>query len=274
MAIAHDAESDGNTSSTGAATQFTVGIPKQTIFLGMVAIAVLLALAFAITHWLNLKGFENQLGFRRLFHMDSEANLPAWYSSLLLFCASLLLGVIALAKSRQKNTYRRHWWALAAGFVWLSADESAQLHEMLNRPALGLPFEASGPLSFPWIALAIPMVALLGIVYLRFLRSLPVGTRNMFIAAAALYLGAAIGVEMLEGMLADTQGLRDQAPGWTQSGSFGLDYMMLLLVEETGEMLAIALFIRALLEYIDTQFARVTLIVTDGRTHRNLRHSA
>lgn len=255
----------GNTieASEAGPSPVTIGIPAQRIFVGMVAAAVVLAVAFAATHWLNLQGYSGQLGFRRLFHMDDEANLPAWYSASLLLCAALLLAIIALAKTRHGDPFRWYWWGLAAGFAWLSADESAQLHEMLNRPAHALPFDAAGAFTFPWIALAIPIVATVGVVYLRFLVRLPTATRNRILVAAALYLGAAVGVEMLEGALADAQGLSAQAPDWTAEGKFGLDYMALLIIEETFEMIAIALFIRTLLEYVDTQFARITIMVSD-----------
>lgn len=261
MAVVYGTSDTIEASEVGA-TPVTIGIPARRIFVGMVAIAVLLAIAFATTHWLNLKGNAGQLGFRLLFHMDGEANLPAWYSASLLLVASLLLAVIALAKTRQEDLFRWYWWGLAAGFAWLSADESAQLHEMLNRPAHALPFDADGAFTFPWIALAIPIVAAVGVVYLRFLAGLPAATRTRFLVAAVLYLGAAVGVEMLEAALADAQGLSAQEPGWTLAGKFGFDYMALLIVEETFEMIAMAFFIRALLDYIDTQFARVTIAVT------------
>lgn len=263
MGVVHETDNAGVATSATSATPVTIGIPSRRVFYGMLAVVIVLALGFAITHWLNLRGYGGQFGFRQLFNMDGEANLPAWYSSVLLLCASLLLAVIALAKTRMKDAFRWYWWGLAAGFAWLSADEAAQLHEMLNRPAHALPFEATGTLAFPWVVLALPLVAVVAIVYLRFLAALPAATRNLFLLAAFLFLGGAAGVEMIQAELADAQGISSQPDGWDSDGRFGLDYMALLIVEETLEMIGVALFIRALLEYIDTQFARLTIKIVD-----------
>ena len=69
----------------------------------------------------------------KLFDLDGEANLPAWYSSMQLFGVSILLGVFAYYNF---NKYNFHSWTLvllAVLFFILSADEVAQMHERMGK---------------------------------------------------------------------------------------------------------------------------------------------
>ncbi|MCO5101777.1 MAG: hypothetical protein M9885_12955 [Burkholderiaceae bacterium] len=191
--------------------------------------------------------------------MDGEANLPAWFSAMQLFAAAILLSLIALAKTRARDAHRWLWWGLAAGFFLMSADEGAQLHELLNRPGNTLHAGDDGAFLFSWVVIAIPVVIAIGLVYLRFLFSLPPRTRWSFVIAAACFLGGAVGFEVLEGLFAEAWGLASRTYDWGMAGDFDAKYMMLVLVEESLEMIGVAIFVRALLEYIDDQFGRLTI---------------
>ena len=81
----------------------------------------------------------------------------------------------------------------------------------------------------------------LAIPYLGFLFRLPVDTRVRFIIAAVLFLGGAIGVEVISAKEADLY------------GTSTVTYSVLYTIEELLEMLGVIAFIRALLIYIDTQ---------------------
>jgi hypothetical protein len=61
----------------------------------------------------------------------------------------------------------------------------------------------------------------------------------MFVAAAALYIGGALGMEMVGGYIASTTGKN-------------LSYVIGLTIEESLEMLGIVVFIHALMSYIKT----------------------
>jgi hypothetical protein len=67
---------------------------------------------------------------------------------------------------------------------------------------------ATGFLYFTWIVPFGFLVAIFLLSYSKFLFHLPVSTRKLFVAACALYIGGAIGMEMLGGYLADTTGRR------------------------------------------------------------------
>lgn len=71
--------------------------------------------------------------FGHRFDLSDEANFPAWWSGLQL----ALIGLPALVRGIQlRMADRRSHWKLylviAAGFVFLSADEICQIHETLN----------------------------------------------------------------------------------------------------------------------------------------------
>ena len=67
---------------------------------------------------------------------------------------------------------------------------------------------------------------------------LPAKTRFTFLAAAIIYLGGAIGFELIGGRYAELH------------GSHNLSYNMISTVEESLEMAGVIIFIRALLQYI------------------------
>jgi hypothetical protein len=82
----------------------------------------------------------------------------------------------------------------------------------------------------------------LGLVYVPFLKRLPKQTRNLFMAAGVIYVGGAVGCEMIGALIVERSGL------W--SPAFALE----VLVEETLEMSGIALFIYAITSYIQSEF--------------------
>ena len=97
---------------------------------------------------------------------------------------------------------------------------------------------AGGALYFTWVIPGMIFVAAVAIGFLSFLIQLPARTRNLFLAAGTVFVGGAIGVEMLSAIEADAH---------TQ---YSLSYALIITLEETMEMLGIVLFIYALSDYI------------------------
>src|SRR5690606_9323065 len=90
-------------------------------------------------------------------------------------------------------------------FLYLSVDEGAALHDRVQLPlreALG----ATGIWYHTWVVLGVAVVAILGASYIRFLAALPVRTRWGFLVAGALYVGGALGMEMVSGQYATQMG--------------------------------------------------------------------
>jgi hypothetical protein len=68
----------------------------------------------------------------KFFDLDGEANLPAWFSSM----QFLLIGQVFYLKSLQPNPKNLPSYffliLISAGFIFLSVDEAAQVHETLS----------------------------------------------------------------------------------------------------------------------------------------------
>ncbi len=176
---------------------------------------------------------------RQLFDLDEENNLPTWYSSLALFITSIFLWLCALEKQATDDLWNRHWKILALGFFVLSIDEVAGMHETFN--------------SVVEINWAIPgglLAVVIGFLFMPFLLSLERQTAKLFVLSGVIYVGGAIGVELLA------------APLRVDS----LQYYLMTLWEEGMEMIGVVLFLYALLRYMSGQHRnqlKVIATVTD-----------
>lgn len=144
-----------------------------------------------------------------------------------------------MIKHKEKAPYVLHWAVLSGGFLFLAFDETISVHERLIEPVRAMLGEVDlGILYFAWVAPAAIMIAALFVFFLRFLLSLPRNVAFWFIVSAALYLGAAVGLELAEGKHVEIFG----------KGNF--IYMALATTEETLEMVGIVVFIGVLMKYI------------------------
>ncbi len=183
--------------------------------------------------------------FANKFNVDAERNLPTFYSFLALLFSSLLLGVIAHAKNLDRDGYKHHWKILSFIFFYLSIDEAYQLHEKLIDPMRSL-LHATGFLYFTWVVPFGFLVAIFLLSYSKFVFHLPVATRKLFVAACALYIGGAIGMELPGGYLFSTTGMQS------------VPYLIVATLEEFLEMLGIVVFIHGLISYIKTYLGGVS----------------
>lgn len=189
-----------------------------------------------VGQWLErVRGVRHSFGFIFQFAPDEEGNLATWYSSTLLLICAALLGAIAWRAAGQR--YRRHWAGLAILLALMSADETAQMHEMLIAPLRRI-WDIGGVFHFAWVIPGMAFVLCVLLACAGFLRSLPPRTRTLFVAAAALYLGGALGIEMVDGY---------HASRW---GSATLAYGMLTSLEEAMELAGAVLLAYALADYL------------------------
>ncbi len=236
-------------------------ISPRFLFFLLTACTVFLGLMAGISLYLRYEmGFDAQWGFARQFHMSEENNLPSWYSSTILLLCAGILAMIACAKQQARDPFAMHWVVLGGLFLGLSVDEAASLHEQLN---LGLAriHRGAGLWFYEWVIPAAILVFLVGIAYLRFLMALPGQTRVRFVLAAGLYVGGALGCEMIE--------------GWHDSlyGKFNLTgrYQLLILAEELSEMLGVAVFAYALAVYYRDQVGSLLISFSSDRPPQALR---
>ncbi|QDT98873.1 hypothetical protein [Gimesia aquarii] len=203
----------------------------------LVTIGVLLSLSLCSQLVKYGTGHDQVFGIVPLLYVDYEANLPTWYSSMALLVASFVLCLIALSKRFQGDRYTFHWFFLSGLFFLLSIDEVATIHECAIEPMRRL-IDARGVLHYAWVIPGGIFVLIVGAMMLRFLIALPSRTRNLFLTAGAVFVGGAIGVEMISAYHAYSHGEKN------------LLYALIITFEEAMEMLGVIIFIHASLEYL------------------------
>jgi len=184
-------------------------------------------------------GHPELLGLIPLFDVDEEANIPTFFSALLLLCASLLLALIAVLKRRFSDTRWRQWTTLSFMFLYMALDESSHIHELLKVPGRWM----LGPMprgifTFAWVIFGIVIVIAVAISYLKFFLHLDLQMRKRFAIAAITFVSGAIGMELVGGYY---YGLH---------GGANFPYVILATVEEGLEMAGIIVFINALMNYV------------------------
>jgi len=233
----------------------TISISSHKLLQILLVVTVLLTLASAAVGLLDQVSIDNSLlaeiqeSWIRLFDPNGEANIIAWYSSSTLLLCSFLLGIIALVKRKQDDDYARHWGILSLIFLYLSVDEAAVIHEMAVKPLRDL-FDLGGFFYYGWIIPAGIIVLIVGLAYLKFLLHLPSRTRWLFIVAGGIFVGGAIGMESISGLL-------DYLYSQERMASDAI-VIMFETVEEFMEMLGIVVFIYALLDYASSHFKPVS----------------
>jgi hypothetical protein len=183
------------------------------------------------------RGFA--LNLVKRFGLNRDGNVPTLYSAFLLFAAAAFLYLVYKgAKAKGEKNAFSHWLVLCFLFIFLGLDEATQIHEftsgivkkIADRPLPGF-------LRHAWIIPYLLLIGAVGLHYLRFVLKLPARTRNQFIVAGLVYVGSAMGLEMLEGM-------------YEARGGHALLVLQLQTIEETFEMLAVILFNYALMQYL------------------------
>lgn len=148
----------------------------------------------------------------QLFELDEENNLPTWFSSFLLLNNAIALLLIC------NNVVNRNWqWlVLAVGFLILSVDEVAGLHETFH-----------STIENNWTIYAAPLVLAVGLTYIPFLMALPRKLAVGFVISGSFYTGGALGVEWL------AQDMDEET----------FAYALAVLAEEGAEMVGALLFL-------------------------------
>lgn len=203
-----------------------------------ILVVVLTALSFVGTlgdRFLHLR----LSGFVDIFDVDAETSIPNWYSAVALAVSAALLAATAAASRARKQTRDLPaWTALTLIFTFLSLDEIAGIHERVGR-RLHYLLHLDGFFRFAWVVPALVLVALVGATFLPFLSRLPARRRRQFVAAGLIFVGGAVGMEMIG------------AKVYTAAGeNLTLAFVVCYHLEEFMEMLGIVLFNAALIEHL------------------------
>ncbi|GAB4524859.1 MAG: hypothetical protein Tsb0014_03640 [Pleurocapsa sp.] len=171
------------------------------------------------------------------FVFDEEANFPSLYSAIILGFCSYLLNIITTIRKSFDRRDTKFWKALSFIFLYMAIDEACSIHELLI-PVLRGALNTKGALFFPWVIPAFIFLIIFLIIFKNFIYNLPPKIRTLFIVAGAIYVGGALGMEMVGGYFADVMGFNTKA------------YWIASTVEELMEMLGIVIFVHGLLCYI------------------------
>ena len=214
--------------------------PKKVtkFLLTIIALLIVFNLAERIfVYWYNANN-ENQI-VSQYFNFDQEYNFPSLYSALALGFSSYILAIITIIKKSRKSKYARHWKALTLIFLFLAIDELCSIHE-LSIPLLRGATNAHGLLYFTWVVPAFFLLIIFLLAFRKFIQSLPIKTKTLFIAAGFVYVTGALGMELIGGYIADSYG-------------YNTIYGIASSIEEILEMLGVVIFIYGLLSYLQAQ---------------------
>ena len=232
----------------------------------VLAIAILLIVSAHLATQVARFAFDRGtlMGLTTRLYLGAEASLPAWFSSSVLLACAVMLALIARLARNGDGRRAGYWALLSLVFLFLSADESAQFHELTSTVFAGTmtwlaqqggaalaPFARSAP-RYAWILPGVAVTAVIGLASLRFLRSLPRRTALLFVAAGTLFVGGAVGFEAVG--------------GW-YSGAYGADnpvFVAVMTVEETLEMVGASLFLYALVAYLRDTYANISVAFAPG----------
>lgn len=77
-------------------------------------------------------GHPTVYGLVPLFNVNYEQNIPTLFSVILLLLSGSLLALIFCLHRKQHSKLRIYWAILSLGFIYMSIDEFAELHEKLS----------------------------------------------------------------------------------------------------------------------------------------------
>lgn len=209
------------------------------------AVAWILGICIACLHVANaarivifeLTGRARLGGLMPLVDVDTEGNLPTLFSVMTLFAAGALAALVAARERRAQGRFWKYWVGIAVIFGGLAVDEGCRIHEMIM--PLGKLIANSGVFFFAWVIPAGIAIAVLTLVYFRMVFSWPAWFRNLGILSAALFISGALGMEMIGGQIAEKSGLN-------------LHFQIVSAIEEFLEMTGVAVWICALLRYLQS----------------------
>ena len=200
----------------------------------LIVVGLLLAAHIAAKFLVYGTGIGRESGSLSIFDLDIEQSFGTWFSSILLLGIGLgLLWIAAVA-----DYHGQHWRWLGIIVIVLSCDEVAGLHDWLwivRKWAARAGVELGPVFHFAWTIPALAGLAIMVVVFAPFLLHLPRAHRSRMIAAAACYFGGAVGMEMLGSSVSAVHGLD------------ALPYLSIVVIEETMEMVGLALGPRAVL---------------------------
>lgn len=217
--------------------KLTISAKKVLIWL-LVILGILLILHILGQYLWHINGWTYSSFYIDRFNMNEEASIPTWFATILLLASSIFLWIIGTIKTSTKDIFAKYWKILAGIFLFLSIDEGSSIHEILSvitGTALGI---YEGIFYYAWVIPVFILIIILAFLFFKFWQNLYASTRWLFFGAGLLYVGGALGMEMLGSYYV------------TKLGGYDFNYFLLVSAEEGLEKLGIIVFIYALIKYL------------------------
>lgn len=205
--------------------------------LAVVAV-VLAALSVLGQLWQVSLGGGLLYGVIPLLNVDVEGSLSTLFHAAMLVAVAGLAATCGAAARRAGEPRAGIWFLVALAFAYLVVDEATQVHEILILPMNRL-LGTAEILVWLWLVPVLPLVAMFGLLVWPFVRGLEPLTRRALVAAAGLYLGGAVVMELVNGWAA------------ARIGTFTVAYRVVLVtVEESLEAAGLIVAIVGLLGHL------------------------
>jgi hypothetical protein len=209
---------------------------KKIFWIFVAAVIFLMAIYTFNTLSINFLPEELPTGFVEKFHIDLEANVPAWFSAAVLLSTSFLAFLILRLEQQlpASDSYRKTFWLIFMGlFAFLSLDESAMVHEFV-----GVFFKLK------WVFIYAPFMA---IVFAYLLYSLWV--KKTIPLDTALWITLGLSLSVIAGLFLEWVGYQFQLP-------YAIRQIRYVL-EESGEMLGAIFVLRGCLIEVNRVYQKV-----------------
>lgn len=207
--------------------------------------------------WESSKAFVK---FYELFGLTVETSLPTLFSIINLLFSSVLLWLIAKKICENKEEYKNYWIILSVIFLFLALDQGTGIHNVIGKFINSfLNFPRGHPLYYSWVLPYTILIIIGGLLYLKFLFSLPRGIRIGIIASGLLVVIGALGIDFVESIEIG----KVSRNGFVHTYNFDRIYII-ASVEELMEMVGISLFNYVLLIYIALRGIKIEFSVESG----------
>src|SRR5882672_4836777 len=197
--------------------------------------------------WLN-EGFEafapTFLDIPQLRLFDTQASLANWLEPTLLAVAASLFLVTSRAAKISADVDAGYWTGLSVLFALLSLDEALNLHEMILKPlrtTVGVDRVAI------WMAPAFVGAIITGVCFVPLLRHIPANFAQRFVWSATIFVGGCIVVEAISQIIATRMGVSAQ------------EYRTAACIEETMEILGVALLCCCLIDHFQDRWQTIVV---------------
>jgi len=233
--------------------------PKRALYVlgGVEIILIILSLIgqylrmFPDSYHIHSRVQENMIrDFIGEFDVNSEANVVTYYSVSMAMASSFLLFLIAYFKNARKDRYRFYWTVLAWFLLYISMDDASVIHEKSSRYLKSLTV-LGGWFEYKWVIIGIAVVGIFAVSFFRFWLHLDTIYKILFLLAAGLFFGGAVGTELIGGR-------------WAYSfGSKNFTYVLINTFEQGLQYFGLTMLIYSLLEYIKSYFPRFSVSAED-----------